>query len=442
MTTVAFAAGGSTPKLSVVLPFHSALQCLDFTVRSLQRQTLDAALWEIVVVDDGSGLPVGRLLASIGGEVTTRLVTANDNVGRGAARNMGVLNAGGDVVLFHDADMFIAPDAVQRHYEFHQRSAGSILMGARYESNWLTLNRLRAGDFSRPENQIEYDLRDLQGGAQFIPYENLAKTRTPWLWFYSHSLSLPRSMFIEAGMFDEGFQSWGSEDVELGYRLYLHSGRRPELFTYDSNAFAFHVPHYADYSKNYKSMRRNTEYMLRKHARFDMEIYYYSSESMTSLKVPIYEDMIAYFLTQRLGNVTTSILDLAPRDVPLLVIGTWLDDAPSPPDKTICYDHSRPMSQHNRHLLGMTTLLEDRAVEAVINIDFWRLLMPYDLNKLVEESLRVAGQLILVQTPGGASGLEDLMSSCATIDYVADMLAHHRSVTTSSIAGADALRVT
>jgi len=441
MNRVTFAAGDSMPKLSVVLPFHSALQCLDFTVRSLQRQTLDSALWEIVVVDDGSGLPVDRLLESIGGDVPTRLVTANENVGRGPARNMGVLNAKGDVILFHDADMFIAPDAVQRHYEFHQRSTGSVLMGARYESTWHTLNRLRAGDFSRPENQIEYDLRDLQGGAQFIPHENLAKTRTPWLWFFTHSVSLPRSMFIEAGMFDEGFQGWGPEDVELGYRLYVHSGRRSEVFTYDSDAFAFHVPHYADYSKNYKTMLRNTEYFLRKHARFDVEIFSYSSESMTSLKVPIYEDMIAYFLTQRLGNVTTSILNLVPGDVPLLVVGTWLDDSPSPPDRAICYDHSRPPSRRNRHLLGMSTLLDNCAMEAVINVDFWRFLMPYDLNKLVEESLRVARQLILVQTHG-ASGREGLMSSCATMDYVADMLAHHRSVTTSCIVGADVLRVT
>jgi glycosyltransferase involved in cell wall biosynthesis len=448
-------------KLTVVLPFYTALQCLDLTVRSLQRQTLDPSLWEIVVVDDGSGLPVGRLLESVGGDVATRLVTANENVGRAAARNMGVLNAEGDIILFHDADLFIAPDAVERHYEFHQRSAGSVLLGARYESTWLTLNRLRAGDFSRVGNQIECggerhwveepveqrhrDVRAVLHGAadprELIPHDNVSKTRAPWFWVVSHSLSLPRSMFIEVGMFDEDFQGWGFEDYELGYRLYVHGGRRSELFTYDSKAVAFHIPHYFDPFIKYKSMQRNTDHFLRKHARFDVEIFRYSSETTASLKIPIYEEMIAYFLTQRLGSVTTSILDLAPRDVPLLVVGTWLDDSPSPPDKTICYDHSRPPSQRNKHLLGMSTLLEDRAMEAVINVDFWRLLMPDDLNRLVAESLRVAQQLILVQTHG-TSGLEGLMSSCATMDFVADMLAHHRSVTTWSIDGADVLRVT
>lgn len=125
----------------------------------------------------------------------------------------------------------------------------------------------------------------------------------------------------------------------------------------------------------------------------------------------------------------------------MLIVGTWPDGSPSPPDKTICYDHSRPPSQRNKHLLGMSTLLEDRVMEAVVNVDFWRFLMPDDLNRLIAESLRVAQQLILVQTHG-ASGPEDLMSSCATMDFVADMLTHHRSATTSSIDGADVLRVT
>lgn len=117
---MSFAKGHSTsiPKgqtLSVVLPFYSVPKCLDITLRSLQSQTLDSALWEIVVVDDGSGPPVGGLIESVGGDVATRLVTAGENMGRSAARNMGVLNAEGDVILFHDPDMFIAPDAVQRH---------------------------------------------------------------------------------------------------------------------------------------------------------------------------------------------------------------------------------------------------------------------------------------------------------------------------------------
>jgi glycosyltransferase involved in cell wall biosynthesis len=403
-------------------------------VRSLQEQTLDPALWEIIVVDDGSGHPVGDLLESIGGPVTTRLITAKENVGRAAARNMGTVAAEGEILLFHDADMVIPPDAVQRHYEFHQRSPGSVLLGARYESSWHTLNRLRAGDTTRPVNPLEFDQRER------IPHRSLSDTRAPWLWVYSNNISLPKSMLVEVGMFDGSFQGWGPEDLELGYRLYVHSGRRPEIFTYDSDTYSFHIPHYADWSKNHSSMNRNTEFFLQKHATYDIEIFSYSSEANASLKIPVYEEMIAQFLANRLGNVTAGVLDLVPRDVPSLIIGTWLDDSLSVPAKTISYDHSRPVSETNKHQLGMVTLLDDGALEAVVNVDFWRFLWPYELNKLIEESLRISSQLILVQTQE-ADGLDDLMASCNTLDYVVDMLGHRRTVTSSKIDGADVLHI-
>ena len=87
------------------------------------------------------------------------------------------------------------------------------------------------------------------------------------------------------------------------------------------------------------------------------------------------------------------------------------------------------------------TPLENGAVGAVINVDFWRLLLLEDLNRLVAESLRVAPELILVQTPG-ADELDGPMSSCSNLSFVAEMLAHPRSVTRETVDGADVLRVT
>ena len=88
----------------------------------------------------------------------------------------------------------------------------------------------------------------------------------------------------------------------------------------------------------------------------------------------------------------------------------------------------------------MVTLLGDGAMKAVINVDYWRFLMPYELNRLVEESLRIAPELILVQTHR-TSDLEGLMSSCSTVEYIADMLSHRLKVTPSAIDGADVLRI-
>jgi GT2 family glycosyltransferase len=427
---------------SVVLPFYSALQCLEITMRSLQQQTLDPALWEIVVVDDGSGLPVGPLLEGIDGDVAVRLVTAQQNLGRSGARNLGVSKAEGDVILFHDPDAFVAPDAVERHYDFHRRCPGSVLMGARYDSTWEILHRLLAGDFPRTGKRqgLEAVLHAEADPREIYPIEDVSQTRSPWIWVVAHSLSMSKSMFVEVGGFDENFRGWGPEDTELGYRLWEHSGRRPEIFAYDPDAVVYHIPHYSDRSKNDATMQRNADYFLRKHPRFDMEIWYYTDVALAWLKIPMYEEMIDYFLTRGLGNVTTGIRDLA-KDAPALVIGTWPEDAPSPSETTLCYDHSRPPSPRNKHLLGLTTMLADGAVGAVVNVDFWRFLLLEDLNKLVAESLRVAPELILVQTPG-ADELDGPMSSCSNLDFVAEMLAQPRSVRRETVDGAHVLRVT
>jgi glycosyltransferase involved in cell wall biosynthesis len=428
-------------ELSVVLPFYNALHCLDITVRSLQEQTLDPALWEIVVVDDGSGLPVGPLLEGIDGDVAVRLVTAQRNLGRSGARNLGVSKAVGDIILFHDPDAFIAPDAVERHYDFHRRCPGSVLMGARYESTWKTLNRLLTGDFSRTGKRqgVEAVLHAEADPREIYPFEDVSQTRSPWFWVVAHSLSMSKAMFVEVGGFDENFHGWGPEDMELGYRLWERSGRRPEIFAFDPDAVVYHIPHYSDPFENDVTMRRNTEYFLRKHPRFDLEIWFYSFEAVALLKIPMYEELIDYLLMRGLGTVTRGIRDLA-GDAPALVIGAWPEDAPSPSGATLCYDHSRPLSPRNKHLLGMTTLLEEDAVGAVINVDFWRLLLLEDLNRLVSESLRVAPELILVQSPGAAE-LDGPMSSCSNLDFVAEMLATPRSVTRETVDGADVLRV-
>jgi glycosyltransferase involved in cell wall biosynthesis len=437
------AAAPGRKTLSVVLPFYNALQCLDITLRSLQQQTLDPALWEIVVVDDGSGLPVGPLLDGIDGDVDIRLVTAERNLGRSGARNLGVSHAEGDIILFHDPDAFIAPDSVQRHYDFHRRSPGSVLMGARYDSTWKTLNRLLRGDFSRTGKRqgLEAVLHAEADSRETLPFEDVSQTRSPWFWVIAHSLSMPKSMYVDVGGFDENFRGWGPEDSELGYRIWEHVGRRPEVFAYDPDAVVYHIPHYSDPSKNFATMRRNTEYFLQKHQRFDIEIWYYSEDAVAVLKIPMYEELIDYFLVRGLGTVTAGIRDLADRNAPALVVGSWPGDAEGPSEQTLCYDHSRPPSDRNKHLLGMTTLLEDGALQAVINVDFWRLLLLEDLNRLVAESLRIAPELILVQTPG-ADELDGPMESCSNLGFVAEMLAHPHSVTRETVDGADVLRVT
>lgn len=97
-------------KVSVVVPTHGGASRLLRLLESLERQTLDRGLWEIVFVcngsDDGS---INLLLEwSDGCDIVTRVLTTPET-GAGLARNLGISSARGEIITFVDDDDWIEP---------------------------------------------------------------------------------------------------------------------------------------------------------------------------------------------------------------------------------------------------------------------------------------------------------------------------------------------
>src|SRR6185295_15410990 len=91
-------------RISIVIPVHDNEACLRHCLAALPSPGPDV---EIIVVDDASTPPV----AARPGIEVLRLAS---NAGPGAARNHGARRATGDVLLFVDSDVVVAPDAVER----------------------------------------------------------------------------------------------------------------------------------------------------------------------------------------------------------------------------------------------------------------------------------------------------------------------------------------
>ena len=92
-----------TPTITVVMPVHGQAAYLPRAVRSLLDQ--DRADWELVVVDDGSPVPV-RLPA----DPRVRVLRSPVNTGLGAACNRGLDAARGRYVGYLPADDVFYPD--------------------------------------------------------------------------------------------------------------------------------------------------------------------------------------------------------------------------------------------------------------------------------------------------------------------------------------------
>ena len=181
--------------LSVVVPVYNdqvALgRCLDALVASGPPRA------EIVVVDDAS-TDESALVAT---REAVRLIRLADNVGPAAARNLGARQAHGDVLVFVDSDVVVAPGALDRVARLlDQRPDVAAVFGSY--------------DASPPAPGIVSRYKNLQ--HHYVHQHGRAEAST----FWAGLGAIRRRVFEEVGGFDAGrFRRPSIEDIELGYRV-------------------------------------------------------------------------------------------------------------------------------------------------------------------------------------------------------------------------------
>lgn len=97
-----------TPLLSVIVPVYNVAPYLDLCVRSIWEQTYDNL--EIWLVDDGSTDESGDICDTWGERDPRITVLHKENGGAGAARNLALDMARGELVGFVDSDDYLAKD--------------------------------------------------------------------------------------------------------------------------------------------------------------------------------------------------------------------------------------------------------------------------------------------------------------------------------------------
>jgi len=122
-------------RISVIIPVYNGERYLAETIASALTQSVSPA--EIIIIDDGSIDGSAEVAAAFGARVRTY---AQPNAGPGAARNLGVQLAQGDLLAFLDADDLWLPDKLA-----HQLA-------------YLTANPLQDMVFGQVEQFISPDL--------------------------------------------------------------------------------------------------------------------------------------------------------------------------------------------------------------------------------------------------------------------------------------------
>ncbi len=188
------------PEISVQIPVRNGGAAFAEVLDSLRAQ--DASFqWELVIVDDGSLLPVEEEFSlSFPDNVSVSVVTLKGEGNRPKARNTGWRASMAPLSLLSDADLRFEPDIVRRHLELHAEKSADVIMGA----------RINAWSENSTAWQKWFDSRAM-GGKPAGPF--------PPRYFITGNLSLPTRMLSDLGGFDIAINRYGGEDTEFGIRL-------------------------------------------------------------------------------------------------------------------------------------------------------------------------------------------------------------------------------
>lgn len=308
-------------KASVIVCGYNKVQELAFCLHALTCQNFPHD-YEIIVIDDGSTDATQEIVHEFALQANVRYVMPSENSqGLSVSRNTGAKLAKSSILIFLDADIVVCRNFLRAHYLAHQNPVPVVNLGLLHavgisDKVWdrtaflarflnpilklmtsqskigrhlkkLWINKLHHNDCWSILNWPRAPLADWDFNDNVLLFERLhAETIFPdlracWLRRYGKLMSLPapwallwggnfsicKTVLQKVGFFDERICKYGSEDIELGYRLHCEGIQ----FHLDINAVGFHYPHPRNTKKNRLAEEQNNHYFLKKHPTISVE---------------------------------------------------------------------------------------------------------------------------------------------------------------------------
>ena len=205
--------------VTVVIPTRDRWDVLTRTLAGLRAQELGGVEAEVVVVDNGSRTPAPELPGA-------DRVVVERTPGAAAARNRGIAEARGRIVLFVGDDCLPASTGLVRgHFEAHAGEGPRAVTG---RIEWdPAVERTPVMDW-------------LERSGHMVDMERLRREPAGPETFYTGNVSVPRQALLEAAGFDQRFSGYGFEDLELALRLADRGVRfehRPDLGVLHSHRY-------------------------------------------------------------------------------------------------------------------------------------------------------------------------------------------------------------
>ena len=176
-------------KASIILPTYNRMPIIKCCLSHLFNQTVTD--YEVILIDDCSSDGTQSYVTSL--KYSNLLyIRFEERKGPYYARNLGVKEANGEIIIFLDSDVIVYPDFIEDHINIHKRSDNLILQGmVKHISD---------------KNEISMD-------GFYLP--NALCLRT----FITQNVSVKKKWLLLAGGFDDFGPTMGYKDVDMGFQL-------------------------------------------------------------------------------------------------------------------------------------------------------------------------------------------------------------------------------
>lgn len=196
----------SKPLISVIIPTFNRADLLSRSLESLVNQSVPKDQFEVVVIDDGSSDRTGDVCRDFAKRLPL-LYQYENNSGISAAKNMGIFLSRGGILLFFDDDDVADADLLKEHIKTHSLHPEETSAVLGYTTWHPSLTRTHIMTFITDIGYFLFSYGNLKDG-QILDFT----------YFWGGRSSCKKSLLMKHGIFNQLFR-FGSEDIELGYRL-------------------------------------------------------------------------------------------------------------------------------------------------------------------------------------------------------------------------------
>ncbi|MDP4550834.1 glycosyltransferase family A protein [Alkalihalobacillus macyae] len=265
--------------ISVIIPTYNKYPQNLLTLFSLENQQFDLSKVEVIMVDDGSTDQTSQILKNNNFPFDFKYIKNVKNIGRPAARNIGIRASSGSILIFLDAEILVQPDFLSIHSHYHKSQHNTVVTGVLFIKKLYSalipgfsdsqLEQFRTLLIHNPALKRKYV--DFLKNKAYTPlitksqilnqsyktlafptdYEEFYKRiiiknygykllnyQIPWQLFGTGHVSVQRQAIEEVGLFSE-YPGYGWDDLEMGYKLYKNGA----IFTTDRKLVSYHQEH-------------------------------------------------------------------------------------------------------------------------------------------------------------------------------------------------------